>query len=132
MSVLASLPVRQGKATSFRSVVVYGLCETDNFLGKPMAHHIHQDVISAKHLRGIADAAWQIVTAAQHAYSCGQLVGPLRESLGNVQKDLVSLLARHEDGPGYNFVPRDVTQHLRDLEQIVSDLMDATEDDDDA
>lgn len=93
-----------------------------------MAHHTHPDILSAKHLSGIANAAAEIIAGAQQAYHCGLFPPMIRKHLLTVQHDLIRLLALHEDGPGYGRAPVELIDYFRTLEQVATDLLEVEDD----
>lgn len=92
-----------------------------------MAHHVHRDLAVTKNLRGICNAASQIIAGAQQAYRSGVFPPMVRDNLETVQHDLIRLLALHEDGAGYGHAPVDIVSHFRILEQVATDLLKATD-----
>lgn len=88
-----------------------------------MPHYVHPDLLCARHLRGIANAAAEIIQGAQQMYACGLWGQTFRDHLEAVHYDLIRLLALHEDGAGYGVIPADLRLYLRRLEQVACDLI---------
>ncbi len=80
-------------------------------------------------MRGIANAAAQLLATSQVAYRCGVVIPSLHDNLVTVQQDLGKLLALFEDGAGYGQADDGILWQLRCMEQMAADLLEAIEDD---